>query len=139
LMARRARIDPLGTGPQIAGYVRRDLVLPGGVAAIQRVVRINEERIAHIRARRPEWFAFCLAHVGEVLSRPDLLGHRLRGDPRRVEFVRLIAPAGRWVMVSVKFLDLRRQAWVNSAQPVAAVYLTRRLRAGTMHIVGRGP
>jgi len=103
------------------------------------VVRINTERIAHIRSRRPAWFRFCLAHMREVLGDPDLVGHRSHGDLRRVEFARLVGPGGRWMLVSAKFLDSCGQAWVNSAQPVAAEYLTRRLRAGTMHVVSRGP
>jgi hypothetical protein len=99
---------------------------------------ISPERLLHIRARRPDWLQFCLRHIPDVLGRPDFLGQRTHGDPRRVEFVRLVGSPPRWLLVSVKFLDDRQEAWVNSAHPIAASYLTRRLRAGTMQEVS-GP
>jgi len=36
-----------------------------------------------------------------------------------VEFVRLVDEPSRWLLVSVKFLDEKREAWVNSAYPIA--------------------
>jgi hypothetical protein len=41
--------------------------------------------------------------------------------------------------VSVKFLDEKREAWVNGAHPIADAHLTRRLRTGTLWRVTRGP
>ena len=89
--------------------------------------------------RRPNWFTFCLAHIPDVLARPDYLGQARRGDRRRVEFVRLVGRSTRWLLVSVKFVDERREAWVNSAYPVADAYLTRRVRKGSLWKAGRGP
>lgn len=88
-----------------------------------------------MRRRRPAWFEFCRANIPDALARPDVLGHRAAGDPRRVEFARLISPQARWLLVSVKFLDDRAEAWVSSALPASSRYLTRRMRAGTMHKV----
>ena len=82
---------------------------------------------------------FCLAHIPDVLSAPDYIGQRPRGDHRRVEFVRLVGRPRRWLLVSVKFLDAKREAWVNSAHPLADVHLTRRVRAGTLWRATRGP
>ncbi|MBI2072476.1 MAG: hypothetical protein HYT81_05480 [Gemmatimonadetes bacterium] len=36
-----------------------------------------------------------------------------------MEFVRLVSRPGRWLLVSVKFLEEKREAWVNSAYPLA--------------------
>jgi len=121
---------------QVAGFVPRGLKLPAGLVGAQRTVRITHERIRHLRARRPAWLEFCLHHIPDALSDPDFIGQRLRGDPRRVEFVRLVGNPARWLLVSVKFLDDRHEAWVNSAHPIAEAYLTRRRRAGTMCRVG---
>ena len=55
------------------------------------------------------------------------------------EYHRLVGRPGGWLLVSVKFLDDRGEAWVNSAHPVAISYLTRRRRAGTMWLAQRGP
>jgi len=123
---------------QLAGFVPHDLTLPGALAGVERTVLITPDRIRHIRQRRPAWLGFCLEHMPDVLGRPDLVGQRRRGDRRRVEFVRLVERPERWLLVSVKFLDDRAEAWVNSAHPVATSYLTRRRRAGTMWEV-RGP
>ena len=100
---------------------------------------ILPERIAHIRQRRPVWFGFSLTYIPDVLTAPEYVGQGTRGDARRVEFVRLIDRPRRWLLVSVKFLDDRREAWVNSAYPIADTYLTRRVRAGTLWRVIRGP
>ena len=74
-----------------------------------------------------------------TLAAPDYIGQRPRADRRRVEFVRLVDEPSRWLLVSVKFLDEKREAWVNSAYPIADAHLTRRLRAGTLWTVSRGP
>ncbi|PYP48871.1 MAG: hypothetical protein DMD45_16835 [Gemmatimonadetes bacterium] len=123
---------------QVAGYVPRWLVLPGGLQGRQRTVRITADRIAHIRQRRPGWLEFCLGHMPAVLERPDYIGQRAHGDRRRTEFVRLVGRPARWLLVSVKFVDDADEAWVNSAHPIATRYLTRRRRARTMWEV-RGP
>jgi hypothetical protein len=135
-MPGRLGIEPDATHVQIVGSVPHALHLPGGLIGVQRIVRITPERIAHIAARRPAWLPFCLEHMPEVLARPDGVGQRLHGDPRRVEFVRLVGTPARWLLVSAKFLDEAREAWVNSAHLVAATYLTRRKRAGTMWSIG---
>ena len=124
---------------QVAGIVPRSLVLPGGVEGRQRTVSISPEGVAHIRRRRRKWLTFCLAHIPDVLSAPDYLGQRPRGDHRRVAFVRLVGRPGRWLLVSVKFLDEKREAWVNSAYPLGDTELTRRLRTSTLWRVSRGP
>lgn len=140
--ARRMRRSPSvlrnANHVQIAGFVPGWLVLPAGLRGLERTVRIAPERIKHIRQRRPRWLDFCLEHMPAVLGKPDFLGQRTHGDRRRVEFVRLVGRPSRWLLVSVKFLDDVREAWVNSAHPIAAAYLTRRRRAGTMWAV-RGP
>ena len=123
---------------QIAGYVPRWMELPSGLIGDQRTVRIAPERIQHIKLRRPAWWRFCLEHTPNTLRHPDFAGQRTHGDQRRVEFVRLVGHPGRWLVVSVKFLDDRAEAWVNSAHPIARAYLTRRIRAGTMWSI-RGP
>lgn len=124
---------------QTAGVVPRSIVLPAGLLGRQRAVQISPESVTHIRRRRPQWLAFCLAHIPEVLAAPDYIGQRRRGNPHRAEFVRLVGRPGRWLLVSVKFLDGEREAWVNSAHPIADAQLTRRLRAGTLWTVTRGP
>ena len=73
-----------------------------------------------------------MTHMADVLRSPDFVGQRTHGDRRRVEFVRLVGTPARWLLVSVKFLDEVREAWVNSAHPIAASYLTRRCHTGTM-------
>ena len=75
----------------------------------------------------------------EVLANPEYVGFRRASDPRRVEFVRSVGADRRLLLVSVKFLDAVSEAWVNSAHPLKERYLTRRLRAGTMQPVSRGP
>jgi hypothetical protein len=79
------------------------------------------------------------AHIPDVLAAPDYIGRRVHGDRRRVEFVALVGRPPRWLLVSVKFLDEKREAWVNSAYPFAEEHLTGRLRAGTLWRVTRGP
>jgi hypothetical protein len=39
----------------------------------------------------------------------------------------------------VKFVDADREAWLNTAHPISGLYLTRRIRAGTLWKVSRGP
>ena len=124
---------------QTAGVVPRSIVLPANLLGRQRRVMILPERVAHIRHRRPKWLAFCIAHIPDVLAAPDYVGQRMRGDRRRVEFVRLVGRPRRWLLVSVKFLDEKREAWVNSAHPIAHARLTQRPRAGTLCRVTRGP
>lgn len=138
-MPRRLLVVPDADRDQIAGIVPRGLKLPGTLLGVERAVRITPERILHIRQRRLAFLSFCLANMPDVLARPDFLGQRVHGDRRRVEFVRLVGRPGRWLLVSVKFVDDLGQAWVNSAHPIASAYLTRRLRAGTMWEVARGP
>lgn len=106
---------------------------------MERVVRITAERAHHIRERRPEWFEFVITFMRATIERPDFIGQRTGGDRRRVEFVRLVAPPGRWLLVSVKFLDDRGETWVNSAHPVGAAYLTRRRTTGTLWEARSGP
>ena len=103
-----------------------------GLAGLQRAVSITPERIQHLRTRRPAWLGFCLHYIPDVLGQPAFIGQRSRGDRRRVEFVKLADHPTRWLLVSVKFIDDKREAWVSSAHPIAAEYLTRRLRTGTM-------
>lgn len=138
-MARSYVLRADSTAAQIAGIVPRSIVLPGTLRGAERTVRISPEGVAHIRRRRPQWLTFCLAHIGDVLAAPDYLGQRPRGDPRRVDFVRLAGQPGRWLLVSVKLLDQKREAWVNSAYPFADADLTRRIRAGTLWKAIRGP
>jgi len=123
----------------VAGRVPRRLVLPGWVLGVQREVRISAERVRHIRARRREWAGFCLRYMGEVLGAPEYVGQTLKDDARKVEFVRRVGPQGRLLLVSVKFLDERREAWIGSAYPIDERVLTRRLRGGTLGEVRRGP
>jgi hypothetical protein len=138
-MGRITELRPDSPTPQTAGVVPRSIVLPANLLGRERKVMILPERVAHIRHRRPEWLAFCLAHIPDVLAAPDFIGQRVRGDRRRVEFVRLVGTPGRWLLVSVKFLDDLAEAWVNSAHPVSNSYLTRRRAAGTMWQVLSGP
>ena len=121
-----------------AGRVPRRLVLPGRVLGVQREIRISAERVRHIRARRREWAGFCLRHMGEVLGAPAYVGQTLKDDERKVEFVRRVGPQNRLLLVSVKFLDQRREAWISSAYPIDARVLTRRLRSGTLGEIRRG-
>ena len=79
------------------------------------------------------------SHMPEVLANPEHVGFRPASDPRRVEFVRSVGSDRRLLLVSVKFLDAEDEAWVSSAHPLKERYLTRRLRAGTMQPVSRGP
>jgi len=138
-MGRTIELRPDSPVAQVAGVVPRSIMLPGNLTGQVRTVRISPEGVAHIRRRRRQWLPFCLAHIPEVLSAPDYIGQRPRGDHRRVEFVRLVRRPGRWLLVSVKFLDEKREAWVNSAYPLADAHLTRRVRAGTLWRVTRGP
>ncbi len=138
-MGRITALRPDSPTAQTAGVVPRSIVLPANLLGRERRVMILPERVAHIRHRRLAWLAFCLAHLPDVLATPDYIGERARGDPRRVEFVRLVGSPSRWLLVSVKFLDDKRGAWVNSAHPIANGYLTRRLRAGTLWSAIRGP
>jgi hypothetical protein len=136
-MPRRPTINAEAKGVQVAGFVPSVLRLPAGVVGAHRTVRITHERILHIGSRRPAWLRFCLQHIPDTLGSPDFAGQRARGDPRRVEFVRFVGNPATWLLVSVKFLDNNREAWVNSAHPVAVTYLTRRRRAGTLWAVGK--
>jgi len=124
---------------QIAGIVPRSVVLPGNLRGTERTVRIAPERIEHIGRRHPQWLALCLTHIPTVLSAPDFIGRRRHGDRRRVEFVGLVGGPPRWLLVSVKFLDDKREAWVNSAYPFGDEHLTARVRAGTLWRAIRGP
>jgi hypothetical protein len=117
---------------QTAGVVPRSIVLPGSLVGRQREITLSPERLAHLRRRRPRWFTFCLAHIPDVLATPDYIGQRPGRGDRRAEFVRLVGRPSRWLLVSVKFLDDRAEAWVNRAHPVSNSYLTRRRAAGTM-------
>jgi len=119
--------------------VHRAIVLPGNVRGIQRTVLIAPDRLRHIQERRPEWFDFIMQFMQPTIEAPDFIGQRAHGDRRRVEFVRLVGAPGRWLLVSVKFLDDRAEAWVNSAHPVSDSYLTRRRAGGTVWEVLRGP
>ncbi|MGH7673073.1 MAG: hypothetical protein ACREMC_09235 [Gemmatimonadales bacterium] len=138
-MGRIIELRPDSAVAQVAGAVPRAIVLPANLLGRERTVMILPERVAHIRRRRPQWLAFCLAHTPDVLSAPDYIGQQAHGDRRRVEFVRLIERPPRWLLVSVKFLDDKAEAWVNSAYPIADAYLTRRVRGGTLWRVTRGP
>lgn len=138
-MARSYVLRADSTAAQIAGIVPRSIVLPSNLRGTERTIRISPEGVAHIRRRRPHWLTFCLAHIGEVLAAPDYLGQRPRRDHRRVDFVRLVGQPRCWLLVSVKFLNEKREAWVNSAYPFADADLTRRIRAGTLWKVIRGP
>jgi hypothetical protein len=120
-----------------AGVVSEKLILPGNLMGRQRIVRISQERIRHIASRHPDWLIFCLTHMGTVLGDPHWLGHRPGTDPRRVEFVRTAGGAGQLLLVAVKFLDTKQEAWVNTAYRIRPDYLTRRMRANTMRKAGR--
>ena len=138
-MGRTIELRANTTAAQTAGILPYWIVLPASLLGRQRTVVILPERIAHIRRRRPQWLAFCLANIPDVLAAPDFVGQRAHGDRRRVEFVRLVGRPSGWLLVSVKFVDERREAWVNTAHPIAEFYLTRRVRAGTLWRVSRGP
>jgi hypothetical protein len=125
-------------GGFVAGVVPDGLILPEGRGR-QRIVRITREVIAHLAKRHPDQVVFCLTYMPEVLARPEYTGHRARADPRRVEFVRRVGPRRQLLLVAVKFLEDTRESWVSTAVRVSAHYLTRRLRAGTMREVSRGP
>ncbi len=122
-----------------AGVVPAWLELPGGIRGRQRIVRIAKEGISHIATRHPDWLVFCLNHMGEVLAKPEYLGHRPRTHAQRVEFVRRVGSERELTLVAVKFLDERDESWVTTAHRLKLDYLTRRLRAGTMQVVSRGP
>jgi hypothetical protein len=123
----------------VAGVVAAELQLPGGLVGRDRIVHISRERITHIGERRPGTLRFCLEHMAEVLGRPECLGFRPDRDTRRVEFIARVGAARRPLLVAVKWLDDRDEAWVSTAHPVQPRYLTRRMSAGTMHSVARGP
>jgi hypothetical protein len=114
-------------------------VVERGLVGRQRTARISNDRIGHIATRHPRWLVFCLSHMPEMLANPEHVGFRPASDPRRVEFVRSVGSERRLLLVSVKFRDAEGEAWVNSAHPLKERYLTRRLRAGTMQPVSRGP
>ena len=117
----------------------RALVLPVNLRGVERVVRITPERLRHIRERRPEWFDFITKFMRQVIERPDFIGQRTRSDRRRVEFVGLVGPPRRWLLVAAKFLDDKGEAWVSTAYPVSDLILTRRVRTGTLWEVIGGP
>jgi len=81
-------------------------------------VQVSPERIRHIAARHPEWMPLCLAHMADVLAAPEYLGYRPERDIRRVEFVRRVGSERRLLLVAVKFLDHRNEAWVSTAHPL---------------------
>jgi len=101
-------------------------------------MRIAQEQLLHVAERRPDWLLFCLLHAPLVLARPQYLGYRPHVDRRRVEFARQVRGDTPLLLVAVKFLDAQDEAWVSTAHPMDMKYLTRRLRAGTMHEVRRG-
>ena len=103
-----------------AGRVPLGLKLPGGLGR-QRLVRITRAASEHIAREHPEHFVLCLEHMPVVLADPKYLGYRPAMD------------------VAVKFIDDKNEAWVSTAHPLEPGRLTRRLRAGTMQEVGRGP
>jgi hypothetical protein len=138
-MARFYALRAEATALQVAGVIRGELLRAAGIVPRQRRVSITPERIEHIRRRHPQWLAFCLSHIPTVLAEPDYIGRRRHGDRRRVEFVGLVGRPPRWLLVSVKFLDDKREAWVNSAYPFGDEHLTGRLRTGTLWRVIRGP
>ena len=80
-----------------------------------------------------------MEHMPAVLADPEYLGYRPAMDPRRVEFVRHVGPGKRLLLVAVKFIDDKNEAWVSTAHGLEPSRLTRRIRAGTMQEVGRGP
>jgi hypothetical protein len=123
----------------IAGLIPDDISLPVGIVGTQRTVFLSYERLRHLALRRPDWLLFCLTHMGAVLDDPQYLGYRPAKDPRRVEFVRRVGIKRQPLLVAVKFLDDKSESWLSTAVKVSAAYLTRRMRAGTMHQVSRGP
>lgn len=80
-----------------------------------------------------------MRYMAEVLAAPEYMGQTVREDARRAEFVGRVGPEGRLLLVSVKFLDEKREAWISSAYPIDERVLTRRLRNGTLGEVRRGP
>ena len=124
---------------RVAGIIPADLELPGDLARARRVVGVTDERLVHIGERRPTWQEFCLAHMAEVLGAPTYLGYRSDRDPRRVEFVAEVGAPKTWLLVAVKSLVSRQEAWVSTAHPVKPRYLTRRLATGTMRRAQCGP
>ena len=122
----------------VAGVVPAFLRLPGSIPARKRIVRIKPEVLSHIAQRHPDNLIFSLTHMPYVLGNPQYLGHRPDTDPRRVEFVAHVGQ-GPLLLVAVKFLDERNEAWLSTAHLIKKRYLTRRMRAGTMRAVGRGP
>jgi hypothetical protein len=138
-MRRLPVLNPDAEDVQLAGVVPPWIVLPGNLLGRERTVRIAPECVRHIRRRRPAWLGYCLAHIPEVLVARDYIGKRPRGDPRRVEFVRLVGRPSRWLLVAVKILDDRRESWVSSAHPISDENLTRRVRTGTLWMVVREP
>jgi len=81
----------------------RDIKIPlyaraGSLVSRQRGITLSPERLAHLRRRRPRWFTFCL--VGRL---------------------------GRWLLVSVKFLDDRRARYSRRPAPTSALRSTARL------------
>lgn len=122
-----------------AGIIPADLVLPGTLLGRRRVVRISIERIRHSADRRPGWLVFCLTHMARARGDPDYLGYRPGMDRRSVEFVRHVGVQHQLLLIAVKFVEPNDEAWVSTAHPLNVRHLTRRIRAGTMHKVSRGP
>lgn len=77
--------------------------------------------------------------TADLLAAPEYLGYRPERDARRVEFVRRVGPERRLPLVGVKLLDHRNEVRVSTAHPLKTPCLTRRLRAGTVREVSRGP
>jgi hypothetical protein len=123
----------------VAGMIAEELILPNGLIGRQRTVRISLDVIDHIAAGHPDEIIFCLYHLSDVLARPEYIGNRPTSGSGRVEFVRQVGPSRRLVLVAVKFLDSQDEAWVSTAHYTNERSLTRRMRAGTMQKVGRGP
>jgi hypothetical protein len=122
----------------VAGVIPDQLQLPGGLVGRQRLVRIARKQLLHMGERRPDWLMFCLLHASQALASPQYLGYRPQKDGRRVEFVRRVRADSLLLLVAVKFLDAHGEARISTAHPMEMKYLTRRLRAGTMHEVSRG-
>ena len=115
----------------MAGQAPERLVLPAGVAGTRRTVSISRERLRHLAARRPEWLQLLVTHMADVLADPEYLGYRPNRDPRRVEFVRTTGSEEVLLLVAVKFLDDRHEAWVSTAHPLKQRYLAIRNESST--------
>ncbi len=122
-----------------AGVIPAGLILPGGIEGRQRIVRISASQVCHIAERRPDWLIFCLTHTATVLGAPEYLGYRPDIDHRTVEMLKRVGPERVLLLVAVKFLDDVSEAWVATAYRLSDRNLTRRLRNGTIQIVGGEP